>query len=88
MPDDSHIPFRAVAVVDLEQLTADHRCETPEWTSRFREKCIQENFAWLNRVGPSLSLEKQLPAASVALRRRSLVWSESFLLEVLDGSTT
>jgi predicted transposase YbfD/YdcC len=54
--------------------------------SRIREKALRENFAWLNRF--TLSLLKQHPGKlSIAMKRRSCGWNESFLLEVLTGAT-
>jgi predicted transposase YbfD/YdcC len=54
--------------------------------SRVREEALRENFAWLNRF--TLSLLKQHPdRASLAMRRRSCGWNESYLLEVLTGAT-
>ena len=54
--------------------------------SRIREKALRENFAWLNRF--TLSLLKQHPGRlSLAMKRRSCGWDESFLLEVLAGAT-
>lgn len=54
--------------------------------SRIREEALRENFAWLNRF--TLSLLKQHPdRQSLAMRRRSCGWNESFLLEVLTGTT-
>jgi len=54
--------------------------------SRIREPHLRENFAWLNRF--TLSLLKQHPGKdSVAMKRRSCGWSETFLLEVLGGAT-
>jgi hypothetical protein len=54
--------------------------------SRIRERRLRENFAWLNRM--TLSLLKQHPGRqSVAMKRRRCGWSESFLMEVITGST-
>jgi len=54
--------------------------------SRLREKQLRENFAWLNRL--TLSLLKQHGGReSVAMKRRSCGWSDSFLMEVLTEST-
>ncbi len=54
--------------------------------SRIRERNLRENFAWLNRF--ALSLLKQHPdRQSVAMKRRSCGWSETFLMEVATGST-
>jgi predicted transposase YbfD/YdcC len=55
--------------------------------SRIREKHLRENFAWLNRF--TLSLLKQHPGRrdSIAMKRRGCGWNESFLLEVLTGTT-
>ena len=53
--------------------------------SRIRDKHLRENFAWLNRL--TLSLLKQHPGReSLAMKRRSCGWSDSFLLEVLTGA--
>jgi predicted transposase YbfD/YdcC len=55
--------------------------------SRIRDPHIRENFAWLNRF--TLSLLKQHPSKdSIAMKRRSCGWSETFLLEVLAGTTS
>lgn len=52
--------------------------------SRIRDKHARENIAWLNRL--ALSLLKQHPEKnSVAMKRRSCAWSESFLMEVVTG---
>jgi predicted transposase YbfD/YdcC len=54
--------------------------------SRLRERQLRENFAWLNRF--ALSLLKQHPGRqSLAMKRRSCGWSETFLMEVVTGST-
>ena len=54
--------------------------------SRLRERQLRENFAWLNRF--ALSLLKQHPGRqSVVMKRRSCGWSDSFLMEVVTGST-
>jgi predicted transposase YbfD/YdcC len=54
--------------------------------SRIRERPVRENFAWLNRF--TLSLLKQHPGrGSIAMKRRSCGWDETFLLEVLLGAT-
>lgn len=54
--------------------------------SRLRERHLRENFAWLNRF--ALSLLKQHPGRqSLAMKRRSCGWSETFLMEVVTGST-
>jgi predicted transposase YbfD/YdcC len=54
--------------------------------SRIREPYIRENFAWLNRF--TLSLLKQHPGKdSIAMKRRGCGWSETFMLEVLAGTT-
>lgn len=55
--------------------------------SRLRERCLRENFAWLNRF--TLSLLLQHPGRqSVVMKRRCCGWSENFLLEVLTGKTS
>jgi predicted transposase YbfD/YdcC len=55
--------------------------------SRIRDERMRENFAWLNRL--TLSLLKQHPGKdSIAMKRRSCGWNESYLLEVLTGITT
>jgi predicted transposase YbfD/YdcC len=54
--------------------------------SRIRDPHMRENFAWLNRF--TLSLLKQHPGKdSIIMRRRACGWSETFLLEVLAGTT-
>jgi predicted transposase YbfD/YdcC len=54
--------------------------------SRLRQRHLRENFAWLNRF--ALSLLKQHPGRqSVAMKRRSCGWSDTFLMEVITGST-
>jgi len=54
--------------------------------SRLRERNLRENFAWLNRF--ALSLLKQHPGRqSLVMKRRSCGWSETFLMEVVTGST-
>jgi len=54
--------------------------------SRIRDPHMRENFAWLNRF--TLSLLKQHPGKdSIAMKRRGCGWSETFLLEVLAGTT-
>jgi predicted transposase YbfD/YdcC len=54
--------------------------------SRIREKHLRENMAWLNRF--TLSLLKQLPGRdSVAMKRRGCGWSDTFLMQVVIGST-
>ena len=54
--------------------------------SRLREGNLRENFAWLNRF--ALSLLKQHPGRqSLVMKRRSCGWSDTFLMEVVTGST-
>jgi predicted transposase YbfD/YdcC len=54
--------------------------------SRIREPHMRETFAWLNRF--TLSLLKQHPRKdSIVGKRRACGWSETFLLEVLAGTT-
>jgi predicted transposase YbfD/YdcC len=54
--------------------------------SRLRERNLRENFAWLNRF--ALSLLKQHPSRqSLVMKRRSCGWSDTFLMEVVTGST-
>jgi predicted transposase YbfD/YdcC len=54
--------------------------------SRVRERNVRENFAWLNRF--ALSLLKQHPGRqSLVMKRRSCGWSDTFLMEVVTGST-
>jgi predicted transposase YbfD/YdcC len=54
--------------------------------SRLRERNLRENFAWLNRF--ALSLFKQHPGRqSLVMKRRSCGWSNTFLMEVVTGST-
>ena len=55
--------------------------------SRLRERHLRENFAWLNRF--ALSLLKQHPGRqSLVMKRRSCGWSDTFLMEVVTGSTS
>ena len=57
-----------------------------EDASRLRERHLRENFAWLNRF--ALSLLKQHPGRqSLVMKRRSCGWSDTFLMEVVTGST-
>jgi predicted transposase YbfD/YdcC len=54
--------------------------------SRLRQRNLRENFAWLNRF--ALSLLKQHPdRQSLVMKRRSCGWSDTFLMEVVTGST-
>jgi predicted transposase YbfD/YdcC len=54
--------------------------------SRTREQHLRENIAWLNRF--VLSLLKQHPGRqSLVMKRRSCGWSDTFLMEVVTGST-
>lgn len=54
--------------------------------SRIRDERLRENFAWLNRL--TLSLLKQHPGKdSIAMKRRSCGWNETYMLEVLTGAT-
>jgi predicted transposase YbfD/YdcC len=54
--------------------------------SRTREQHLRENLAWLNRF--VLSLLKQHPGRqSLVMKRRSCGWSDTFLMEVVTGST-
>jgi predicted transposase YbfD/YdcC len=54
--------------------------------SRIRHDHLRQNFAWLNRF--TLSLLKQHPGRqSLAMKRRGCGWSDSFLMQVLVGST-
>ena len=54
--------------------------------SRIRERHLRENMAWLNRF--TLSLLKQHPGRdSVAMKRRGCGWSDTFLIQVVNGST-
>ena len=54
--------------------------------SRLRERHLTQNFAWLNRF--ALSLLKQHPGRqSLVMKRRSCGWSDTFLMEVITGST-
>jgi predicted transposase YbfD/YdcC len=55
--------------------------------SRIREKNLRENFAWLNRFLLSL-LKQHSGRDSIVMRRRACGWDESFMLEVLTGSST
>jgi predicted transposase YbfD/YdcC len=55
--------------------------------SRIREDSLRQNFAWLNRF--TLSLLKQHPGrTSIAMKRRSCGWNESYLLQVLTGEAS
>ena len=54
--------------------------------SRIREPHLRENFAWLNRFTLSL-LKQHLGKDSIAMRRRACGWSETFMLEILAGTT-
>ncbi len=52
--------------------------------SRIREESLRQNFAWINCF--TLSLLKQHPGRkSIAMKRRSCGWNESYLLQVLTG---
>ena len=53
--------------------------------SRVRNKNLRENMAWLNRLTLSL-LKQHRGRDSLAMKRRSCGWDESFLLEVLTGA--
>jgi predicted transposase YbfD/YdcC len=53
--------------------------------SRIREATLRQNMAWLNRLTLSL-LKQQTDRQSIAMRRRSCGWSESYLLQVLASS--
>jgi predicted transposase YbfD/YdcC len=54
--------------------------------SRVRNKNLRENMAWLNRLTLSL-LKQHRGRDSIAMKRRSCGWDESFLLQVLTGAT-
>jgi predicted transposase YbfD/YdcC len=54
--------------------------------SRIRDHHLRENFAWLRRITLSL-LKQHQSRKSVAMRRNSCGWSETFMLEVLTGAT-
>jgi len=55
--------------------------------SRIRGVHMRENFAWLNWF--TLSLLKQHPGKqSLAMKRRSCGWNETFMTEVLTGKDT
>jgi predicted transposase YbfD/YdcC len=54
--------------------------------SRIRDEALRENFAWLNRFTLSL-LKQHSDRGSIAMKRRSCGWSETFLMEVLAGAT-
>ena len=54
--------------------------------SRIRDRHLRENFAWLRRITLSL-LKQHQSRKSVAMRRNSCGWSETFMLEVLTGAT-
>ena len=54
--------------------------------SRLREGNLIEIFAWLNRF--ALSLLQQHPGRqSLVMKRRSCGWSDTYLMEVVTGST-
>ena len=54
--------------------------------SRLREPHLREDFARRNRF--ALSLRKQHPGRqSLVMKRRSCGWSDTFLMEVVTGST-
>ena len=53
--------------------------------SRMRDKNLRENFAWLNRLTLSL-LKQHQGRESIAMKRRSCGWSDSYLIEVITGS--
>jgi len=54
--------------------------------SRIRDDHLRQNFAWLNRL--TLSLLKQHPDKdSIAMKRRSCAWNETYMLEVLTGES-
>jgi predicted transposase YbfD/YdcC len=53
--------------------------------SRVRNKNLRENMAWLNRLTLSL-LKQHRGRDSIAMKRRSCGWDESFLLQVLTGA--
>ncbi|MGA9131629.1 MAG: ISAs1 family transposase [Candidatus Sulfotelmatobacter sp.] len=53
--------------------------------SRVRERTLTNNMAWLKRF--AISLLKQVPdKLSVAMRRRSCGWNETYIAQVLFGS--
>jgi predicted transposase YbfD/YdcC len=53
--------------------------------SRIQDQHLRQNFAWLRRL--TLSLLKQHSGRdSVAMKRNSCGWSETFMLEVLTGT--
>jgi predicted transposase YbfD/YdcC len=54
--------------------------------SRTRERHLVENFAWLNRFALSL-LNRHPSRQSLVMKRRSCGWSDTFLMEVVTGST-
>jgi predicted transposase YbfD/YdcC len=54
--------------------------------SRLREGNLRENFAWLNRFASSL-LRQHPGRQSLVMKRRSCGWSDTFLMEVVTGST-
>jgi predicted transposase YbfD/YdcC len=54
--------------------------------SRIRDQHLRQNFAWLRRITLSL-LKQHQSRKSVAMRRNSCGWSETFMLEVLTGAT-
>lgn len=54
--------------------------------SRIRHQNARDNFSWLRRF--ALSLLKQHPGRqSIAMKRQNCSWSETFLMEVVTGST-
>lgn len=54
--------------------------------SRIRNIHMRENFAWLNRFTLSL-LKQHSSKESVAMKRNHCAWNETFLTEVLAGTT-
>lgn len=53
---------------------------------RIRDERLRENVAWLNRFTLSL-LKQHTGKGSIAMKRRSCGWDETFLMEVLTGTT-
>ena len=53
---------------------------------RIRDGRLRENVAWLNRFTLSL-LKQHSGKGSIAMKRRSCGWDETFLMEVLTGTT-
>jgi predicted transposase YbfD/YdcC len=55
--------------------------------SRIRDEHLRENFAWLNRFTLSL-LKQHRSKDSIAMKRRACGWNETYMFEILTGTTT